>query len=143
VYDPERGYPTVVPCVLYDDLPQAVRWLRDTLGFREMVRATMPDGWSGHSEVERDGFVVLLGRRGQGLDDSASITQVFVEDVGKTCELAVLGGGSILVTPSDRPWGVRQAVVTDPGGHRWVIAQHLRDTDPEDWYGEVFEPVLG
>jgi hypothetical protein len=23
VYDPKRGYPTVVPCILYDDLPAA------------------------------------------------------------------------------------------------------------------------
>jgi hypothetical protein len=34
-------------------------------------------------------------------------------------------------------------VVTDPAGQRWVLAQHLHDTDPEDWYGEVFEPLLG
>jgi uncharacterized glyoxalase superfamily protein PhnB len=143
MYDPERGYPAVVPCLLYDDLPEAVRWLVATLGFREMVRATMPDGWSGHSEVERDGFVLLLGRRVEGLEDGSSLTQVYVDDVSARCEAAVLEGGSILETPADRPWGVRQAVVTDPAGHRWVLSQHLRDTDPADWYGEVFEPLLG
>ena len=51
MYDPKRGYPAVVPCILYDDVPQAVTWLERALGFREMVRATMPDGWTGHSEL--------------------------------------------------------------------------------------------
>jgi PhnB protein len=143
MYDPHRGYPLVVPCLLYDDLPEAVHWLEGVLGFQEMVRATMPDGWTGHSELRRDGFVVLLGRRGEGVADTVSMTQVFVDDVAATCEAAVLAGGSILDPLSDRPWGVRQAVVTDPGGQRWVLSQHLRDTDPADWYGEVFEPVLG
>src|SRR4029077_14991558 len=58
MYDPSRGYPSVVPCLFYDDVPAAARWLCETLGFREMVRATLPDGWVGHSEVERDGFVI-------------------------------------------------------------------------------------
>ena len=143
MYDPKRGYPAVVPCILYDDVPQAVTWLERALGFREMVRATMPDGWTGHSELQRDGFVLLLGRRGEGLADTACLTQVYVDDVAAGCEQAVLAGGSILETPADRPWGVRQAVVTDPAGQRWVLTQHLSDTDPGDWYGEVFEPVLG
>lgn len=63
MYDPARGYPSVVPCLLYDDVPAAAGWLRETLGFREMVPATLPDGWVGHSELERDGFILLLCRR--------------------------------------------------------------------------------
>src|SRR6478609_11433082 len=52
VYDPRRGYPVVVPCLLYDDLPAAASWLVETLGFREILRATLPDGWTGHIELE-------------------------------------------------------------------------------------------
>ena len=64
MYDPSCGYPVVVPCLLYDDLPAAATWLVETLGFREILRATLPDGWTGHIELERDGFVLLLGRKG-------------------------------------------------------------------------------
>jgi PhnB protein len=39
--------------------------------------------------------------------------------------------------------GVRQAMVVDPEGQGWVLNQHLRDTDPGEWYGRVFEPLLG
>lgn len=77
MYDPARGYPTVVPCLLHDDVPVAARWVCEALGFREMVRATLPDGWVGHSELERDGFVILLGRRTDPQIKSVSSTQVF------------------------------------------------------------------
>src|SRR4051812_12243657 len=114
MYDPERGYPAVVPCVLYDDIPAAVSWLTSTLGFTEVLRASMPDGWTGHSELERDAFILLLGRRGGQFAASASITQVFVDDVAAACERGAAAGGAVLDAPADRPWGVRQAVLADP-----------------------------
>ncbi len=141
MYDPSRGYPSVVPCLLYDDVPAAARWLFETLGFREMVRATLPDGWVGHCEVERDGFVILLGRRTDAR--TVSTTQVFVVDLDATCALLVTTGGELVDMPVEQPWGVRQAVVVDPGGQRWVLTQHLRDTNPAEWFGQVFEPLIG
>ena len=143
MYDPARRYPTLVPCLLYDDVPGAVDWLCATLGFREMVRATLPDGWVGHSELERYGLIVLLSRRTDTSFDGTSTTQVFVADLDATCGLLGTTGGELLEGPGDRPWGVRQAVVVDPGGQRWVLTQHVRDTNPSDWYGQVFEPLLG
>ncbi len=143
MYDPERGYPVVVPCVLYDDPVAVVGWLTDVLGVREVVRATLPDGWVGHIELERNGSIILLGRRGGQLADTSSVTQVFVGDVAAACARATGAGGSILDGPADRPWGVRQAVVADPQGQRWVLTQHVRDTDPADWYGQILGPTPG
>lgn len=143
MYDPKRGYPTIVPCVLYDDPVAAAGWLTDVLGAREVVRASLPDGWVGHIEVERDGLVILLGRRGGQFTETSSLTQVFVQDVAAACKRATTGGGALLEAPGDRPWGVRQAVVADPEGQRWALTQHLRDTDPADWYGKIVGPVPG
>jgi uncharacterized glyoxalase superfamily protein PhnB len=143
MYDPERGYPLIVPCVLYDDPLAVAGWLSEVLGFREVVRASLPDGWVGHVELERDGFIILLGRRGGQLTDTSSLTQVFVHDVAAASERAADAGGSILEEPGDRPWGVRQAVVADPEGQRWVLTHHVRDTDPADWYGQIVGPVPG
>jgi uncharacterized glyoxalase superfamily protein PhnB len=143
VYDPDRGYPTVVPCVLYDDPLAVAGWLTDVLGVREVLRATLPDGWVGHVELERNGSIILLGRRAGPLADTSSLTQVFVEDVAEACERAASAGGSILEEPAERPWGVRQAVVADPEGQRWVLTQHVRDTEPADWYGEILGPMPG
>jgi PhnB protein len=127
----------VVPCVLYDDISAAALWLRDVLGVREIVRASLPDGWVGHIEVELGGLVILLGRRGGQFTGSASLTQVFVPDVAATCARATGAGGTILEAPGERPWGVLQATVADPEGQRWVLTQHLRDVEPAEWYGTV------
>jgi PhnB protein len=143
MYDPARGYPSLVPCLFYDDVPTAADWLCRTLGFREMVRATLPDGWVGHSELERDGLIVLLARRADTSVKAISTTQVYVADLGATCALLGTTGGELLDAPGDRPWGVRQAVVVDPGGQQWVLTQHMRDTDPTEWFGQIFEPLLG
>ena len=71
------------------------------------------------------------------------MTQVFVGDVAAACERATGLGGSVLGHPAERPWGVRQAVVADPQGQRWVLSQHVRDTDPADWFGQILGPFPG
>jgi PhnB protein len=140
MYDPKRGYPSVVPCVLYDDISSAVAWLRNVVGVREIVRASLPSGWVGHSEVELGGLIILLGRRGGQLAGTTSLTQVFVADVPAACARAADAGAAILEEPGERPWGVLQATVADPEGQRWVLTQHLRDVDPAQWYGTVLDP---
>jgi PhnB protein len=137
MYDPERGYPRVVPCVLYDDVPAAARWMVEVLGVREIARASLPSGWVGHVEVELGGHVIVLGRRGGEFAGTMSLTQVFVPDVPAACARATGAGGVVLEEPGERPWGVLQATVADQGGQRWVLTRHLRDVDPAQWYGTV------
>jgi PhnB protein len=143
MYDPRRGYPVVVPCVLYDDPVRAAGWLGTVLDLREVVRAALPDGWVGHLELERAGSIVLLGRRGGQFAGADSVTQVFVDDVAAACARAADAGGRVLDPPGERPWGVRQATVADLEGQRWVLCEHVGDTDPADWYGTVHGPMPG
>ena len=137
-YDPKRGYPAVVPCVLYENPVAAAAWLTSVLGVTETIRAQLPDGWVGHLELARDGFVILLGRRGGQFDTvTSSLTQVFVDDLDAACARAAADDGKILDPPGPRPWGVRQAIVADPEGQRWALTEYVADTDPADWYGRV------
>jgi uncharacterized glyoxalase superfamily protein PhnB len=142
MYDPKRGYPIVVPCVLYDDPVGAAAWLTTVLELRQVLRAALPDGWVGHIELERAGAIVLVGRRGGQFASTDSVTQVFV-DVEAACGRVAGAGGAVLEGPQERPWGVRQAIVADLEGQRWVLSEHLRDTEPADWYGTVLGPMPG
>jgi catechol 2,3-dioxygenase-like lactoylglutathione lyase family enzyme len=47
---------------------------------------------------------------------------ITVDDVDATCAELVRRGATLLNGPMDRPWGVRTASFTDPGGHIWEIA---------------------
>ncbi len=45
-----------------------------------------------------------------------------VADVDATCAELARRGVTLLNGPIDRPWGVRTASFSDPGGHIWEIA---------------------
>jgi uncharacterized glyoxalase superfamily protein PhnB len=133
MYDPKRGYPSVVPYLLYEDRTRAIQWLSDVLGMKEVLRYTASDGTLGHVELRHGDLVVMLGVKGSRFGQVSSITLVFVDDVDSASERAVAGGGRIIEAPVDQPWGLRQAVVADPEGQRWEVSQHLRDVAPGDW----------
>ncbi len=46
-----------------------------------------------------------------------------VDDVDAMCAQLATRGVQLLNGPMDRPWGIRTASFTDPGGHIWEIAQ--------------------
>jgi catechol 2,3-dioxygenase-like lactoylglutathione lyase family enzyme len=46
-----------------------------------------------------------------------------VDDVDAMCAELATRGVKLLNGPMDRPWGVRTASFSDPGGHIWEIAQ--------------------
>ncbi len=46
-----------------------------------------------------------------------------VDDVDAMCAELVSRGVQLLNGPMDRPWGVRTASFSDPGGHIWEIAK--------------------
>lgn len=50
---------------------------------------------------------------------------VAVDDVDAVCTVLTQRGVTLLNGPQDRPWGIRTASFTDPGGHIWEIAHNL------------------
>jgi len=48
---------------------------------------------------------------------------ITVDDVDATCAELARRGVGLLNGPLDRPWGVRTASFSDPGGHVWEIAR--------------------
>ena len=143
MYDPERGYPRIVPYVLYDDPRSAAGWLEKVFGMREVVRLQMPGGGYGHVELEIHGLIVMLGLRGGRFGDTSSITMVFADDVDAECLRATEAGGRVVDEAKDQPWGLRQAVIADPEGQRWEVSQHLRDVQPSSWGAELVGAMPG
>jgi alkanesulfonate monooxygenase SsuD/methylene tetrahydromethanopterin reductase-like flavin-dependent oxidoreductase (luciferase family) len=77
--DPTRGYPVVVPYLLYRDPAAPSAWIGDVLGFREVPRFTgSGGGLVGHIELERDGTILMLAPIGDTCDET-SLTLVFVD----------------------------------------------------------------
>ena len=54
-----------------------------------------------------------------------AVMTVEVDDVDAVCAELARQGVTLLNGPMDRPWGIRTASFTDPGGHVWEIAHQL------------------
>jgi uncharacterized glyoxalase superfamily protein PhnB len=151
MFDPSRGYPSVVPYLRYADPEQALRWLVDVLRAREAVRMTTADGRMGHVEMVIGASVFSFGlaRAGEPPTSHAtretltSMTLAFVEDVDTAVERALAKGGALVDPARDQPWGLRQAIVSDPGGHLWELSQHLRDVPVSAWGSHQVSPLPG
>ena len=143
MYDPARGYPRVVPYVLYDDPRAAAAWLEQVFEMREVIRLKLPGGGYGHVELELQGFIVMLGLKSGRFGETSSINLVFVADVDAICKRALEAGGQMVDEVRDQPWGLRQAVISDPEGQRWEVSQHLRDVEPADWGAELIGAMPG
>jgi catechol 2,3-dioxygenase-like lactoylglutathione lyase family enzyme len=56
---------------------------------------------------------------------SRFLLTIWVDDVDAACAALATQGVELLNGPVDRPWGLRTASFTDPGGHIWELAQDL------------------
>ena len=54
---------------------------------------------------------------------SRFVFTIHVDDVDALCAQLTARGVTLLNGPMDRPWGVRTASFSDPGGHIWEIAK--------------------
>ncbi|MEO5951848.1 MAG: VOC family protein [Chloroflexia bacterium] len=56
-------------------------------------------------------------------DGSRLVFTIEVDDVDAMCAELTSRGVVLLNGPMDRPWGIRTASFSDPGGHIWEIAK--------------------
>lgn len=141
MYNPDDGFPRVVPELMYQDVAAALGWLSRVFGFRETLRQTLDDGQVGHADMDTgSGGVVMLASAGGELrspagEDGHACTKVivFVDDIDRHFAAVEKAGVETLHRPADKPWGLRQYLVKDPEGHMWEFSQHVRDVSAGDW----------
>lgn len=132
---------TVIPVLVYPDVPGASEWIVSAFGFRERLRVG-----TGHRSqlMYGDGAVILaeasLGRRAPGADDHTHSVTVRVEDARSHFEQARQAGAAITSEPADTEFGERQYSAVDPWGHHWTFSESIADKAPEDWGGTPVNP---
>src|SRR5271165_237031 len=135
---------TVLPHVHYPDLPEAIRWLTRTFGFREHYR--YGDPVSGAQVHLGDAWIMLKKER----DGHASPKQlgygtqsltVFVGDVDGHFAKTKAEGARIVEELHETEYGERQYGVEDLAGHHWLFSRHARNRNPEEWGAIVAEAI--
>jgi PhnB protein len=122
---------TVIPELVYDDVLEAIDWLRDRFGLVERWRA---GDHRAQLSIGRCTVAVTEPRTSKALPGHVSLV-VRVPDAAAHCERARERGARILAEPRDFPYGECQYTAEDLGGHHWTFSESIADVAPEDWGG--------
>jgi uncharacterized glyoxalase superfamily protein PhnB len=128
---------TIIPELPYPNVPKTVKWLCDTFGFVERLRI----GDHRTQLTFAEGSIIVTKRQSGPNSSLAGGCTVMVRlsDIDRHFERVEQSTAQIIQPPTDFPYGERQYVVEDPGGHRWVFSQTIADIDPQVWGGRYLE----
>ena len=126
---------TVVP-----DADAAAAWYARAFGAEEESRVSLPGGKVlsvvlrfGSSRVhvasEFPDFGVVSPLT---IGGTATVLQINIADADALWSRALEAGAEVHHELADQFWGERHGQLTDPLGHRWNIAQHLRDVPADE-----------
>ena len=130
-----EGMHTITPHIVVADAAAAADWYTQALGAHERSRIEVPGGKLMQVELRFGDSAVMLADEFPELGvlsplsmgGSATVLHMNTNDVDALWERAVDAGAAIRQPLQDAFWGERYGQITDPFGHRWGLAQHLRD----------------
>ncbi|MEX0936888.1 MAG: VOC family protein [Pirellulales bacterium] len=134
----------LIPHLVCSPCRDAIDFYKKALGAEECGCMFSPDGKRVmHAEIRIGGMPLFLADDFPEYCNGASQTPkalggtpVTIHRYVENCDAAVqqmLDAGATATMPvMDMFWGDRYGVVTDPFGHNWSFATHLRDLTPEE-----------
>jgi PhnB protein len=133
-------YPRVTPYLAVDGAGDAIDFYTKVFGAKERMRMGGPDGKVGHAELDIGNSVVMLadehpemGFQGPKAIGGTPVTiHIYVEDVDAAFDRALEAGATSLREVQDQFYGDRSGQFEDPFGHRWNVASHVEDVQPEE-----------
>ena len=131
---------TITPHMVVRDAARAAAWYGVVFGAEERGCLEVPGGkllqlelWFGETQVmladefPDHGVVSPLG-----LGGTATVLHFSTTDAEAVWRRAIDGGADPRQPLHDAFWGERYGQITDPFGHRWAIAQRIRDVPREE-----------
>jgi len=127
------------PHVVVRGAAEAAAWYAKALGATEHGRIPVPGGKYMQIEMHFGSTVVMLCDEfpemkivgPATLGGTHGALHVTTDDASALFERAVAAGAEVLQPIGDRFWGEITAQIRDPFGHRWNLAQKVRDV-PHD-----------
>jgi uncharacterized glyoxalase superfamily protein PhnB len=135
------GYHTITPSIVVHDAAQAIEFYKKAFGAQEMSRYPGPDGKRlMHAEIKiGDSRVMLgdempeMGARGPRSYQGTPVGfYLYLENVDAAWKRAIDAGCTEKMALAEMFWGDRMGQLEDPFGHRWTLAQHVKDLAPEE-----------
>jgi len=145
------GYPRVTPYLSVDGGAAAIDFYVQVLGATESVRMAGPEGKIGHAELKIGDSLIMLadasaemgGQTPGSLSGTPVTLMVYVEDVDTVCEKVVAAGATMERDVDVQFYGDRAGQFVDPFRHKWFIATHVEDVDPEEMQRRAAKVMAG
>jgi PhnB protein len=131
---------TLTPHIVVRDAASAADWYGRALGAEERQRVELPGGKIMSLELRfgdspimvADEFPEMGVLSPLSIGGTAVALNLATDDVDALWARALEAGAEVLHPLQDAFWGDRHGQITDPFGHRWGLAQHIRDVPPEE-----------
>jgi PhnB protein len=131
---------TLTPHMVVRGAADAADWYARALGAEERQRVELPGGKImslelrfGESPVMvADEFPEMGILSPLSVGGTSVVLNLVTDDVDALWARALEAGAEELHPLQDAFWGDRHGQITDPFGHRWGLAQHLRDVSSEE-----------
>lgn len=130
---------TLTPHLICAGAAEAIDYDKRAFGATEVDRMQGPGGKLMHAMLRIGDSPLMLADENpqwsalgpKTLGGSPVTIHLCVVDVDAVFERAVKEGGTAKMPPADMFLGDRYGVLTDPWGHNWSIATHVKDVTPE------------
>jgi PhnB protein len=131
---------TITPHLVVRGAARAAAWYVEALGAEERGRIEVPGGKLMQVELRFGDATVMLADEFDELGvisplsigGTATVLHLSTDDVDALWQRAVDAGAEVRQPLSDAFWGERYGQITDPFGHRWGLAQRMRDVPEEE-----------
>lgn len=131
---------SLTPHIVVPDAAAAADWYRRAFGAEEVGRVPLPGDRVMSVELALGGSLLHVGSEfpdfgilsPMAIGGTATVLQLDVPDADAAWAHALEAGAEVRSPLADQFWGERHGQIVDPFGHRWNIAQRVRDVPPEE-----------
>lgn len=134
------GFHSVTPHLIVKGAGKAIEFYKQVFGAQELHRMPGPDGATiMHAEITIGDSIIMLNDEcpemralgPQAIGGSPVTIHLYVDDVDAVVQRALAAGAIPTMPVADMFWGDRYGTLTDPFGHHWSIATHVKDLTPD------------
>ena len=134
-----EGYHSVTPSLTAKSADASLKFYSAAFGAVELFR--LPDEKTGgiaHAEFKIGNSTMMVSDEYPSFGSFApeyakgGSFMIYVPDCDASFAQAIAAGATVLTPPTDQFWGDRTAMVADPFGYRWTVAQKVSSPTPEE-----------
>jgi PhnB protein len=134
------GFHALTPHITVRNAAQAIDFYKSAFGAELLQMVKTPDGRVMHASLKINDSVMMLNDEFPewgtlsplSTAGSGVIIHFYTDNVDEAFDRAVSAGAQVKMPLMDQFWGARYGLVADPFGHKWSLAQHIKDPSPEE-----------